>query len=418
MGKPRALGAVAALALLACAPAAVAESLSPVQIQQAVEAHVGRNGPRNAMTLWEAGYPGGAAVVVVVKAPDARTQSYFFNYGCAVGTRAADNAPCVTDKEQRPPAPMTSDTIINLASVGKLFAALYLAQGVLDGDIRLEDSPADAKYHLGLTGACIKGKTLGEIVSQSSGLPYFPDRRDCPAPPKRQFDYPQFIANLNCWGNAPRTCPLSGNYQYSDLGFILLRLTLFHERHDTPFPKLVQKFADDVGMTATTMSVRPGQNPVAQGYRCYPAEGAQGDANDCNGEPVPPKAEQDATWYEDRWRNGGQIWSSAKDMALLAELALNADIAKPTAEKWKAAMQKTEEIIFDGKPRVAMAWQEVVTADGTNVLGKNGGNGFTSTYIGMAKNQRIAVVVLINRGAAKAAKVGQEILGRLAAESR
>ena len=415
MGPIRAWALAILLAQPALAPAAAAaEGLTPQAIREAVEAHIGPDVAPGALRLWQPGDPGGTSIVVLVKDEFGRAASSFFSFGCAVGTKPSADAPCAVDKEQRPPETMSSDTVVDLASVGKLFAAIQVARGVLDRQIDLNNSIADPKYRLPLTGACIRTKTVGAIVSQSSGLPDFPVRRGCPAPPGRQFDYPLFAANLNCWGSGPQGCPPSQHYLYSDVGFILLRLALAGEANHMPFPNMVKAFADDVRMTATTMDVRPARSPVAQGYRCIASGDEEGADRDCDGAPVAPQEEQKATWYQDRWGNGGQIWSSARDMALLAELALNAKSGRPSAETWLPAMQKTEEVLFDKKPRVAMAWQESVTPDGTTILGKNGGNSFTSTYIGLTTDRRIAVVILVNRGGANAARAGQQILGRLA----
>jgi beta-lactamase class C len=96
---------------------------------------------------------GGAAVGIRLDA-----QTHFFNYGAA---DVAKNSP------------VTTDSIFNLASVGKLFAATLLAQAVKQGELKLDDPVAN--YVTELTqGADIRRVTLGQLASHTSGLPRSP----------------------------------------------------------------------------------------------------------------------------------------------------------------------------------------------------------------------------------------------------
>ncbi len=411
-----------ALAIGLCTVSArAAQVLTPQMVEQNVGNHIGPNAAKT--ELWQPGYPGGVAVVVLAKNGPFSVAHYFFNYGCAVGTQPAAGQPCVIDQETKPPTPMSSASVVNLASVGKLFAAVYLARSINLGDMALNNPPG--QYITTpplLTGTCIGAKTLGGVVSQSSGLPYYPDKQSCPH--RGQYNYESLIDNLNCWGNGSSSpCPTSQYYQYSDVGFILLRLAL-SQHFNTTFPALVQQFAQAVQMNQTTMTVDLAAPQVVQGYRCYSPQGEAGVENsDCDGQPVPPAQEQNASWYQDQWDNGGQIWSSTQDMGQFAGLAL--DLPQQNVTWWKA-MQTTEHVLFTGcaasrtqcppsaEVRVAMAWQETFNQNGTRILGKNGGIAFTSTYIGLAPDQQLAVVILVNRGKVPAAGAGQEILGDLA----
>jgi beta-lactamase class C len=89
---------------------------------------------------------------------DGKTE--FFNYGLA---DAAENRP------------VTSDSIFNLASVGKLFATTLLAQAVKQGELSLDDPVA--KYVTELErGGDIRRVTLGQLASHTSGLPDVPQQ--------------------------------------------------------------------------------------------------------------------------------------------------------------------------------------------------------------------------------------------------
>src|SRR5262249_47995110 len=89
---------------------------------------------------------GGMAVAVHI---DGRT--LFFNYGLADAAR----------KE-----PITSDSLFNLASVGKVFLSTLLAQAVERGEVALDDPVA--KYVTELQqGGDIRKVTLGELATHT-----------------------------------------------------------------------------------------------------------------------------------------------------------------------------------------------------------------------------------------------------------
>ena len=131
------------------------------------------------------------------------------------------------------------------------------------------------------------------------------------------------------------------------------------------------------------------------------------------------------TFYNDNDGNGGQVWSTANDMSVIAQLSVGQLGFLPLG--WRQAMTTTEQILFQGCGQnartcnppypyeVGMAWQKS-TQNGTTILGKNGGVPFSSTYIGLAPDRNLAVVVLVNRGQVDAAKAGQQILEDLASQ--
>jgi CubicO group peptidase (beta-lactamase class C family) len=314
---------------------------------------------------------------------------------------------------------MIPTSVFNLASVGKLFTALILAHTT---DLSLGSSPANYLIPP-LEGACIRSTTLGGVISQSSGLPPYPST--C-SPHHGVYAYADLIANLNCWGNSPpkNACPnpSSPSYIYSDEGFILLRLVLA-QHLGIPFPTQLQTFAQNVGMSQTAMISALNELPAlaVQGYGCYiPPDVEEGVESGCNGEPASPSVEVNYGWYQDPDGNGSQVWSSAQDMALFARSALLGD---NFAADRQAAMNETKNILFTGCPpkvtncnpqiQVGMAWQQS-TVNGLRILGKNGGVPFSSTYIGLAPDKQLAVVVLVNRGQVDAAGAGQQILQFLA----
>ena len=63
----------------------------------------------------------------------------------------------------------------------------------------------------------------------------------------------------------------------------------------------------------------------------------------------------------------------------------------------------------------ALAWQ-IMSAGDLTIIDKAGGMSSTSTYIGFARQQKLGVVILSNRGRQNATKVGRQILHALAQE--
>ena len=100
---------------------------------------------------------GGMAVALNL---DGRT--LLFNYGLADVARKT---------------PITSDSLFNLASVGKAFTATLLAQAVKQGEVALEDRVA--KYVTELKqGGDIRSVTLRQLASHTSGLDRSPHQSE------------------------------------------------------------------------------------------------------------------------------------------------------------------------------------------------------------------------------------------------
>jgi CubicO group peptidase (beta-lactamase class C family) len=177
--------------------------------------------------------PGGMAVALYI---DGRT--VFFNYGMADSARKQ---------------PVTSDSLFNLASVGKVFTSTLLAQAVKQGEVALDDPVA--KYVTELQqGGDIRRVTLGQLASHTSGLHRVPQQYE---PSHRgPYSLPDFIRYLNAWkaddGHEPGKQDI-----YSNTGFVLLQLAL-QRRFNTPIAKLLeQRVLQPLGMTSTAMPVPP-----------------------------------------------------------------------------------------------------------------------------------------------------------------
>jgi beta-lactamase class C len=354
------------------APVAVAVTASDAEVAEIVTRHV-------QPLLIPAG---GMAVAVHV---DGRT--LFYNYGMADAARKQ---------------PITSDSLFNLASVGKVFSSTLLAQAVERGELKLDDPVT--KYVTELQrGGDIKRVTLGALASHTSGLHRVPQQYE---PWHRgQYSLPDFIRYLNSWqadeGHQPGQQDI-----YSNTGFVLLPLAL-QRRFDTPIAKLMNdRLLAPLGMTSTVMAVpKPNvRGQLAPEFRRRAVQGYNRDGN--------PVGEPGNIQGIFNWPGTGQMFSSARDMAIF--LAANLG-ALPNNRELQQAMALAQQGVFTVRPRFtqALAWQVVRNGDLT-IVDKNGGLNNTSTYIGMIPQQKLGIVILSNCGGEPATRIGRQIMLALA----
>src|SRR5262244_4070883 len=242
----------AVVVLSATIVAATAARADDAEIEQLVRQHV-----QPMLTA-----AGGMAVAVHV---DGRT--LFFHYGLADVAR----------KE-----PITSDSLFNLASVGKVFLSTLLAQAVKQGEVALDDPVS--KYVTELQqGGDIRKVTLGELASHTSGLTRTPQQYE----PWHRGPYklPDFIRYLNSWKADDAHMP--GKQEiYSNSAFFLLSLAL-QRRFNTPIAKLMEaRLTSPLGMSSTVMPVPTanGRGQLAPAFKRRAVQGYNADARPV-GEP-------------------------------------------------------------------------------------------------------------------------------------
>jgi beta-lactamase class C len=317
---------------------------------------------------------GGVAVALRVNG-----KTSLYNYGMADAARQQ---------------PITSDSIFNLASVGKLFATTLLADAVKRGEMRLDDPVARYVTEL-QKGGDIQEVTLGQIASHTSGLPREPGQYETWH--RGKYTLPDFIRFLNDWQADPQHEPGKQDI-YSNLAMILLRLALERRFHE-PFATLMkERITGPLGMDSTALLLSPALRARAvQGY---------GPLGRAIGQPgIGTSSNMD-------FAVAGQIFSSPRDMAVF----LTANMGElPGHRELQDAMAFAQRGVFTVNPRFTqgLAWQ-IVQRDDLTVIDKNGGLPVTSTYIGFAPAAKVGIVILENRGRQKATRVGRQILRELA----
>ena len=324
--------------------------------------------------LPENGKGGGVAVAVRMNGTTS-----FFNYGFA------NNA-----QNRR----VTEDSIFNLGSVGKVFATTLLAQAVKQGELSLDDPVA--KYVTELQrGDDIRRVTLGQLASHTSGLPRVPQQYEHWH--RGNYTWPDFVRFLNSWKADPKHEP-GQQYLYSNAAMVLLRVAL-ERRFNTRFAALMhERITVPLGMTSTALPLPRDLlgRAAVQGYGQM-------------GKPIGRPGEESGTF---KWPGAGQIYSSSRDMATF--LAANMG-ELPDRRPMESAMALAQQPVFTVNPhfKQGLAWQDV-SAGNLTIVDKNGGLPNTSTYIGFAPQQKLGVVILVNRGKQRATGIGRQILHALA----
>jgi len=326
---------------------------------------------------------GGAAVAVRMGG-----RALFFNYGMADVARKR---------------PVTSDALFNLGSVAKVFDTALLMQAVLEGELRLDDPVT--KYVPALRkGGDVRRITLGQLASYTSG---FALPQDNPPWPLRIYSRDDFIKVLVEWKADDKHQP-GKQMIYSHSGFLLLHLA-FEGRYGIPYGELMQqRLLGPLGLASTALPVPPVDAAFPRG-RLAPAlveRAVQG--YDGDGKPVGVPGNLQGFF---RWLGAGQMYASARDMAVF--LAANLD-ELPGHRTLQMAMRVAQQGIFPLHPQVmqALSW-EAYQGDIT-IVDKNGGLDNATSYIGMAPGEKIGVVILANRGQQDAPKAGRTILRELA----
>lgn len=287
--------------------------------------------------------------------------------------------------DERTEQPITSDSLFNIASVRKLFEATLVAEAVLRGELSLDD-PVN-KYVRELHGPYIRRVTIGELATHTSGL-LLPT--DHPPWPDESYSLAQFLDVLNRW--TPEHGEQPGKQRiYTHAGYVLLQLAL-ERRYGTPIGvRIENRILKPLGMNSTLVPERGPDNRAVMAAQ-FARRTVQGYSAD--GMPIGPPGNQQS--YFD-FPGTGQMFSSARDLAILVAASLGDQIAvDPQIGK---ALQFTQHEFFriDAQYGQAMAW-EVNDLGGPTIVDKPGGLNNASAYVGLVPARKLGLVILSNRG--------------------
>jgi beta-lactamase class C len=294
-----------------------------------------------------------------------------------------------------------SDSLFNLASIGKVFDATLLAVMVQQRELDLDDPVVQYVPEL-QQGGDIRRVTIGQLAKHTSGL-LLP--QDHPPWPEQGYTLPEFIRTLNGWKADAEHEPGKQRI-YTHAGFILLHLAI-ERRFAMPLARLMaQRVLGPLGIASTTVPMAPGDprgalDPVLKKR----AVRGFGEAGNPIGEPG------DVQGYY-LWPGTAQLFSSARDMAVF----LTANLGElPHERLLQQAMDFAQQNMFAVTARngQALAW-EVLRESEQTIVEKSGGLNNTSIYIGMIRAARVGTAVLANRGNQETIAMGRRILLQLA----
>ncbi len=321
--------------------------------------------------------PGGAAVVVRLEG-----RTLFFNFGT----------------ENRAGKKISSDTLFNLASLGKTFDVTLLSMAVLRGEISLDDRVADAIPEL-QDGGDIRNVKFGELVSYTSGLTLPQDR---PPWPDIFYSLPAFMNYLKTW-NLPKGHEPGKSHAYSHAAYMLLHIAL-ERRFGMPYAALLdERLIKPLGLTSTILPLH--RNSMAQLPPPLLRRAVQN--HDEKGRPVGRPGNVQSFYH---WPGTGQMFSSAHDMAIFLSAQLG-ELSEPPLLREAVALAQRPIAANPPLFLQAQAWE--VRKGALTIVDKNGALDNTSSYIGLVPARRLGMVILTNRGDQYVAKVGRRTLLRL-----
>jgi beta-lactamase class C len=309
----------------------------------------------------------------------------FFNHGYVDG---------------RTKRPVDSDSLFNLASIGKVFDVALLTQMVRQRELDFDDPVV--KYVPELQRSDIRRVTIGQLATHTSGL-LLP--HDHPPWPEQGYTLPEFIRTLNGWRADAEHEPGKQRI-YTHAGFMLLHLAI-ERRFAMPLARLMaDRVLQPLGMISTTVPMAPG-DPRGALDPVLKKRAVQGFRKD--GNPIGEPGDVQGYYL---WPGTAQMFSSARDMAVF----LAANLGElPHDRSLQQAMDFAQQSRFTVTARngQALAW-EVLHESEQTIVEKSGGLNNTSIYIGMIKPARVGIVVLANRGNQETIAMGRRILIDLA----
>jgi beta-lactamase class C len=298
---------------------------------------------------------------------------------------------------------VTSDSLFNLASIGKVFDTTLLALAIKHGDIKLDDPVV--KYVPELNqGGDVRRFTIGQLATHTSGL-LLP--QDHPPWPEERYTLPDFLRTLNAW-QVDREHRPGEQHMYTHAGFILLHIAL-ERRFGAPLSELLDKrIVKPLGMTSTVLPQHGVHNPRGELDPAMKSRAVQG--YDDSGEPIGEPGDVQGYYL---WPGAGQMYSSARDMAVFLEANMG---ELQNQRPLQDAINYAHHPLFPISEHNAqgLAWE--INTNDTPIIEKNGGLDNSSTYIGMVPAAKLGVVILTNRGDQGVAETGRRILLQLAAQ--
>jgi D-alanyl-D-alanine-carboxypeptidase/D-alanyl-D-alanine-endopeptidase len=284
-------------------------------------------------------------------------------------------------------------TIYEIGSITKVFTTSLLAALVAERRVRLDDPvrsfmPELSDFPLGIT--------LRRLAIHTSGLPRLPAARRLAltAVKNPKNPYAGYTTDELFGWLAEYTVPPSSDrrVEYSNLGVALLGHVCARAAGSSYEEAVDLRISQPLGLRDTSVAV-----PADKLVRLAPP-------HNWRGEPA-------LSWDLPAFLGAGALRSTAEDMLgflganldperSLPSLALCHDvqIADPSLVVDASSIAPSNAQLQPGRFRVALGWLRTIDDDGHDIHWHNGATGVYRTFAGFSKRERIAAVILANRG--------------------
>jgi serine-type D-Ala-D-Ala carboxypeptidase/endopeptidase len=284
-----------------------------------------------------------------------------------------------------------ANTVYEIGSITKGLTGILLADMALAGEVSLHDTLDKYLSDSSRFPEAIRGVTLLQLATHSSGLPRLPANlmvgmKDA-GNPYAHYGREQLETFLRAYTPPPGRTTITP--EYSNLGFGLLGF-LLSSKAGKPYEALLkERVLGPLGMRDTTITLSPDQRKrVAPGH----AQGAVV-----------------SNWDLDALAGAGAVRSTAADMMKLLQALMH----PPDNRIGKAIKLAIEPRASLGAAKIGLAWLTSVQPSGLTMTWHNGGTGGYRTFIAFTADGRTGIVVLTNTGDQPADPLGGQALMRM-----
>ena len=265
-------------------------------------------------------------------------------------------------------------TLYEIGSISKVFTGILLADTVLQGKAKLEDSIGEYLPEGVLEDdSPLYAVTLLQLTTHTSGLPRLPadlDEGAWPNEPYAHYSRERMMKYLHQFTAEDFDQP--GTYAYSNLGVGLLG-EILAMIHDTDYATLLQqRILTPLKMDSTWVQVS--KNSVPEALKARFATGHK------QGEPT-------HHWALNAFSGAGAIVSSAEDMLTFAEAHWSEDTPEYLKKAFELAMQSHSE-------KMGLGWMLM-----ENGVQHGGATGGFRAQLKLQPDEQYAIVSLKNSGA-------------------
>lgn len=293
--------------------------------------------------------------------------------GLILGVREADGSTqIVAAGDPGAGAALGPDTVVEIASITKVFTGVLLAEMAQRGEVDMT-APAQSYAPAGLKLPTRNGKqiTLEQLAAQTSGLPRLPNNMPEADPANPYADYSfAHLASFLAGYELPRD-PGAG-YEYSNLGFGLLGLILCSTAGGDYETIVKQRILNPLGMTMTGITLSPSmRSNLAQGH-------------DKAGNATP-------LWDMPVLAGMGGLRSTMNDMLIF----LGANVRDPVTPLDRAIHESHRVREQRGAAGTGLAWRLSLRGPERSIFHDGGSNGFV-TLIGFDPNRKVSAAIFSN----------------------